>query len=372
MTDRIASVEAIPFVVPFLPRFRRWKIAGRTNRGMEGYVLVRLRTDSGLCGLGEAGRYCDGETPVSICWAVRELAAPLLVGTRPTEVGATMARLRSTIRGNPYALAAAEMALLDLLGRQVGLSLSSLLGDRVHDRVPVSARVGVADTIDAAVRAAKAAVADGYRCIKLKVGDDARRDVDLVREVRAAVGPEIALRLDANEGYRRHDERTLRALDDARILVIEQPLPAADLFGMRRLTRILTAPVMADEAATSPADAYNLARAEAVTAIQVKVGKAGGLRSARAMVDVARACGLSVGVGSMLECGVGSAAVLHLAATIPELPFPLETTGAHTFAEGDILTTRLAPKDGVIEVPTGPGLGVDVDEESLRAHQMEI
>lgn len=353
--------------------FRNWRIAGRDPGGeSSGYVLVRVSTNDGVVGWGEAGRFCEAETPFGIVWTIEHLLAPRLVGADPLNRLAIHRRMDRAIAGNPHAKGAIDMALFDVAGKALGVPACMLLGGQLRDSVAVSARVGSAESIDDACRRAGDAAAEGYRCVKLKVGEDVARDIQTVRQVRATVGPDFLIRLDANQGYSRAAVPAIQRMEASGLLVIEQPFPADDLATMQHLATTIDTPVMADEAATSPRAVVTLAAWRAADAIQVKVGRAAGLGNAYGMAMAAEALGLSVGIGSMLEAGVGAAAVLQLAAAVPALPFPLETSGPLTFAETDIVQTPIAVRDGRVNIPSGPGLGIEVDEAALQRLRLQL
>lgn len=369
MAPKIDRVEAVPFFVPFRQDFGVWSIAGRTtDPAGSGYVIVRVTSSDGVVGYGEAGRFFDGETPASIVWAVENVFAPHLVGADPLNLGPLLGGLNRCLRENKYAKSAIDIALFDLAGKTLGVPACYLLGGKYREDFEVAARISAAADIAQVAERGQRAVAEGYTCIKVKVGQDIHRDLNALRALRSAVGDAVSIRIDANCGYRLDVVPELRKMAELGVLVLEQPVPLDDMDGLKRFTDAAQVTIMADEAATGPQAVYQIARNRAAHAIQIKLGRAAGMAGAGRMATTALSAGLMVGIGSMLELGVGSAAVLHVAAAVPELGFPLETTGAWTFAESDILRERLAPTAGRFRLPSGNGLGVDVDEDILSEY----
>jgi muconate cycloisomerase len=215
-------------------------------------------------------------------------------------------------------------------------------------------------------------VKEGIRTIKLKVGVEPRRDIELVRRVREAVGPEVALCVDANQGYASPREaiRTLRAMEPCGLLYAEQPVEG--LAAMAEVARALDTPVMADESAWSAHDVLEIAERRAADIVSIYTTKPGGLQKALEVAAVARAAGLRCNVNGSVETGVGNLANLHLAAAAPAVTLscviPVSTPAeaqhgqlAGIYYRDDLISTSLGFADGAVEVPSGPGMGIEVD-----------
>jgi L-alanine-DL-glutamate epimerase-like enolase superfamily enzyme len=235
--------------------------------------------------------------------------------------------------------------------------------------VPVNATIAAESDNDAASEA-EAAREAGFRCVKLKVGmarslDDERRRV---AAVRAALGPEIALRLDANGAW--DTERAIfaiRALAEFRLELVEQPVASGDLEGMARVRAAVNVPVAADEDVTDLVAAQRLLEANAADCLVVKPMVVGGLRSALEIAETARKAGASAIVTTTIDAGVGTAAALHLAAALPEDgPACGLATGALLAA--DIVAQPLVVRAGRLPLPERPGLGVELDERALARY----
>lgn len=351
------------------------------------YVLVRISTDEGLCGLGEAtvlpqwggdyGRYY-GETPITTALIVRKVLAPLLVGFDPMLIEQAHVRMDEALKGYPYAKCAIDLALHDITGKAVGVPLHRLLGGLVRDRIPIAHSLGILE-VDALRDEAAAAVEDGIRTIKVKIGLDPERDVFAVREVRRAVGDGVDLVVDANQGYPtpKLAIQTLRRLEEYGIRYAEQPVEG--LGRMAAVTRALDVPVMADESAWTARDVLEIAMLGAADMISIYIAKAGGLVHAQKVAAVAEASGFPCNVNGSAESGIGNAANLHLAATarcVTEscvLPVTTLEGRAQTRVAGmsyldDLVTEPFGFHDGCLLVPDAPGLGVELDTRKLERY----
>ena len=360
---KIRSIDAIPVRVPRTHASR--SAFGRrihTNAG-----IVRVETDVGLTGWGEISLVWWREGS-GLCSAVRELLAPSLIGEDPSEVTRLGQRMEACLPGrhDAPARAAVEIALLDIVGQHACVPLHVLLGGRCRSHVPLSYSVHM-DTEERMQRAALDKVDEGFTTVKVKVGRDWHEDLMAVYAVREAVGPDVQLRVDVNEAWRTVAEAVKRSGDlaGADLEVLEQPLPASDVAGLAELRQRIDIPIAADESVWSPDDAWRLLRNRAVDVLNVYVSESGGPFAARGITELARFAGARSWVGSMPELGIGTAAILHVAAAMPELDLACDACGS-LYHEADLLTSPLVVADGEAEVPTAPGLGVEVDEEELK------
>jgi muconate/chloromuconate cycloisomerase len=278
-----------------------------------------------------------------------------------------MQRLGRVARGNPFAKAAVEVALLDAWGRAAGVPMSALIGGgRMREELPVRWALSAEDVgaIREEVQAKKGA---GHRAFKLKMGAvPAAEDIERVAAIAKAVGPECSLLVDPNGAWNEPTaRRSVAALEEIGVDWIEQPVPAARPNAMTRLTGGRTrAAVLADESVCTPADAFDVARRHAADAVAVKVGKSGGPLAAQRVAATAAAGGLACYGGTALETSVGTAAALHLFSGIPRLE-ECELVGP-ALLNGHVATDPLVPKGGALRVPEGPGLGVEIDETALE------
>jgi L-alanine-DL-glutamate epimerase-like enolase superfamily enzyme len=369
--------------------------------------ILRLRSDTGLEGLGElplddtadadvgsdVGRVAGLESNLAEILPARVPLDGEVLGTLVEDLIARLARSGSLDPPLARSLRSAlATAAADVLAQADGLSLAAwlahgspaapaahgprtgpalrLLESTPSEAVRVNALVGIAD-VEAIVVQARRLVDAGFDCLKLKGGAEARgRLARRVAAVRDAVGPTIAIRLDLNGAL---DEASalelLPHLAPYGLEYVEQPVPAsAGVGALVRLRRQVGVPIAADEAVTDVMALQRLARAGAVDAVIVKPGRVGGLPEAARMVELALASDTRVTVSTLLESGVGVAAALHLAATVPgRAAHGLSTSGLLT---ADLLREPLAVRGGRLAVPQAPGLGVALDVASLAQYQV--
>jgi O-succinylbenzoate synthase len=290
---------------------------------------------------------------------IREHLIPLLKQAHEV-TAAQVRRVLAPVKGHQMAKAALETAILDAELRAKQMSLAQYLG-AVRDRVPVGVSVGIPGSPAELVDQVAEYVAQGYRRIKLKI--EPGWDIEPVQAVRASLGPDVALQVDANTAYTRATARRLRALDEFGLLLVEQPLPADDLLGHADLARLLSTPVCLDESITSPETAAAALRLGACSVMNIKPARVGGYLSARAIHDLCAAQGIPVWCGGMLETGVGRAANLALAA-LENFTLPGDISATARYFTQDI-TAPFVLDDGHITVPRGPGTGVEILPEVL-------
>lgn len=377
---KIRSIEAIPFRLP--PR-RDFKWAGLQVE-LGGFVLVRITTDEGLVGYGEAtplpdwggdyGRH-GGETQKTVVTVIETVLAPALVGQDPSAVETAFAVMNGVLRGHVYAKCAVDIALHDLWGKMLGQPIYRLLGGAVRPAVKVAHMVGLMSEHEA-VDEALAAAADGITALQIKGGVDPGRDIRIVETLGLEIGGSVMLRLDANQNYR-HVKDALRHIErmaQAGLEFIEQPVEGLDR--MTEVTRRSSIPVIADESSWVGADALEIVRRGAADCLSIYLAKAGGFVGARRVGAIAAAAGLRCDVNGSIESGIGNAANLHfaLATLAVDLPavIPISApAGQHPYKvagnyyEDDIVTAPFPIRNGALLPLDGPGLGVEVDEERL-------
>ncbi len=362
---RIAAVELRRLELELVTPLRT---AGGTHRHRP-LLLVRVETDDaegwGECdALAEpnyADEYADGAEV-----ALAEGLIPLLFGDgRTAALGSTAeALLRlDVVPGNSMAKSAVEMALTDAELRSAGRSLAATLGV-TRWAIPAGATVGLGAT-SSVVAAARAAVADGYRRVKLKIAPG--RDVEPLAAVRREL-PDVALVADANGSYdlsNRDHRAALAAIDALGLAGIEQPLPPRDLAGAARLVAESATPVILDESIDSLAALEAALAARACAGVSVKLARLGGIRAGVRVHDRCVTAGVHLAVGGMLEAGIGRAAATALGALGGfDLPGDLGASGRYFRPD---ITAPVELVAGELPVPTGPGLGVEVDAEAVAA-----
>ena len=227
-------------------------------------------------------------------------------------------------------------------------------------------------TVEEGLAYARRYVEQGFRCVKVKAGHDVNHDVELVRRLRQELGPTLQIRVDANMAWRQPKEALalIRAMARHDILSVEQPLPPTDLAGLAFLRQQADVPIIVDESVWSPVDAWRTIQAGAADLINVYVAEAGGLAPARQIADLAALAGVGICVGSMPEFGIGTAAAAHLAVSLPDLDHPSDVAG-YLYHGQDMVVTSPPIEEGYALPPSGPGLGVDLDEEKLSRFRID-
>lgn len=363
--NRLAwTTYRIPFRRPFVTAHG----AQTERRG----VVCQLHTDTGQVGLGEAAPI-PGSAPQA--WAdvttCLEVISSSLRGKRLEDVTDV---LGATARLHPAAVAAVhcglDTAVCDLLAQAANVPLASWLHPGASETVPVNATIARPDAVSAA-EAAATARASGFPCVKLKVGmtANAEEERERVAAVRQAIGGRLKLRLDANGAWGVEQAiRTIRSLTPYDVELVEQPVACGDIEALRRVRAAVRTPIAADEAVSSVAAAERVLRAAAAQVLVIKPMVVGGLRPARQVIERAEAQGVSCIVTTTLDAGIGAAAALHLAATLPApgLACGLATGSLLTT---DLLTTPLAVRDGRMRRPSAAGLGVRLDEAAVKRHR---
>ena len=298
--------------------------------------------------------------------------APRVIGLDAANPHAVTAALHGAVPGHLDAKAAIEMACVDLAARAAGISVHAYLGGAVRQRLTFNAWIGILPPDEAAAEA-RAWLARGFRSAKVKVGGDVHADRDRLAAIRAAVGPEMRLRIDANAGYDADTSiRLARLMAPFDLQLFEQPVPADDLAGMARVRREAGGlPIMADESVLDHASLIAIIRAEAADLVKVKVMKQGGLLETRRMIATAAAAGLRCVVGHGFGLGVNTMAEIMLAATSDDVIEGLECVGPLKTSD-DITTVKLDLSTGSLALPPGPGLGVELDDAKVAKYRFEV
>jgi muconate cycloisomerase len=382
----ITRVECHLVTLP-LRRPHRW--SGLTG-SLGSYVLVSIETDAQLRGWGEAtvlpqwggdfGRYY-GETPTTVMHVINDLFWPVLANKDPCHHQLLNAQIDRVVRGHHYAKLAVDAALLDLVAQSAQIPVYELLGGQRRSEVPMAHSIGLMPTSDA-VEEAQAVVAEGMRMIKLKVGEDLDRDLEVIRKVHDTVGGEAEIAVDANQAWSPVSvaQRVISRLPDVQLRYIEQPV--AGIRAMAELAVRTHIPLMADESVWTAQDMAELARYGSIPLASIYTTKAGGLHRAMQADAVAYAHGVATNVNGSDETGVGTLANIHLACAMASLgegcvlPVPgLEgnrsTQVACASYTDDVLAQPLELKEGCVPAPRGPGWGVEIDIDKVRHYTVK-
>jgi o-succinylbenzoate synthase len=358
---RIAAVELtvvrLPLVQPFETSFGRM-----TAREC---VLVMLG-DDGAVGWGEcvadADPFYSSESTATAWHVLTKYLVPAVLG-RTFDRARDLTAAWRQVRGHQMAKAALEMAAWDLEARQANRPLCELLGAGARP-IPAGVSIGIQPSIDALVDRVTAELAEGYRRIKIKIKPG--WDIAPVEALRSRLG-DIALMVDANAAYTAADTAALAALDPFDLMMIEQPLDYDDLVQHSRLQRTVRTPICLDESITGPQAAADAIELGACRVINIKPGRMGGFGPSVAVHDLARAHGIPLWHGGMLESGVGRAHNLHLS-TLPGFTLPGDVAASRRYFVPDVIEPPIeVASDGTIAVPRGPGIGVTPVPDRLRA-----
>jgi muconate cycloisomerase len=330
------------------------------------YVLVRVRDDGGHEGLGEASvtSVWSGETQAGTIALIEGVLAPLLVGADPFDTEWLGRRLDRAAFANSFAKGAVEMALLDLQGQALGVPVYRLLGgkDDRAEGIRLKFVVGAVEA-DLAAQRARRMVERGWKAIKVKVGrhEHPRVDVERLRAVRGAIGPDTWLSVDANGGYTVEQAVWVAPrLEKLDVALFEQPTRRGDHAAMAEVRRRSGIPIMADESVFTPQDALEVIRAGAADVLSIYPGKHGGIRPTQQIAKLAEAAGIPCTIGSNLEREVATAAMAHVTVCTANIQcerFPGDLIGP-LYYEQPLSRTPLRYQADRLWVPEAPGLGV--------------
>lgn len=366
------KIDRIRTVPVWGRRLRPFGQVTRTALGaaaVSDYTIVFVDTDAGITGLGEISTVFKRRGAL-LRGDVDGALAPALIGEDPFRIAHLVRKMDGVLDGVEEAKAGLEMALWDIVGKALGTPVYNLLGGKVRDRIPLSYSVPFGTPAQMAAFAAER-VAAGHRTIKVKVGsEDGARDVAAVREIRAAIGGDVKLRVDGNMGWptAKHAIRMIRRMEPFDLEMVEQPLAADDLDGMAEVRRNIGVPLMADESIRSPRSAMAVIRKGAADIANVYVSEAGGMLAASRIFAMCEAAGMPCMIGSMPEFGIGTAAQIHLGVAMTNLGPDCDTCGV-LYHEEDLLAEPLRLDGGFSCPPEGPGLGVEIDPETFARWQ---
>jgi muconate cycloisomerase len=384
----VPTIQSVETIIVQLPTRREHKWTGLTEV-IGRYVMVKMTDSDGRVGWGEApalkdwggefGRYF-GESALITRAVIDNYLAPAIIGIETANLVELHARMDATIRGYPYSKAAMEFAAYDLAGRWLNVPVHTLLGGKARDRVPVTHSIGLI-SIDEARSEVARIVAEGVRTIKVKIGVDPERDIAMVNAVREVAGEGVEICVDANEGYKTPGEavQIVRRMEKNRLKYVEQPV-----MGIERIAEVgrrIDAPVMADESAWNAHDSIQIIRNGGIQIVSIYTTKAGGLLKAMEVGAVCRAAGIICNVNGSIETGIGNLANVQLAAASPAvtlscvIPVSTPAEAQHgqiggIYYKDDLLSEPMEFVDGAIVVPSGPGMGIEVDLKKIEKYRV--
>jgi len=370
--QRDFAIASVLSTIVDIPTVRRHELSSLSVTA-QSYVIVELRLENGVEGIGEAatlgGPRWSEESVESIKSTIDAYLAPALIGAPADRFEAARTRMDAAAKRNNAAKAAIESALFDAVGKTLGISAVQFLGGAVRESMPVLWTLASGDPTQEIEEAEKKLAARLHDTFKVKIGAQSP-DADLarLRRLASALADRASLIVDANQAW---DETTalrcLPVLAELGVRLVEQPLPAWNLAGMARLRARSTVPLMADECVFSTHDMLDVARTGAADVVSLKLVKHGGLLATRDVAAVAGAAGIGLYGGCLLESSIGAAAHLQVFAGLRDLAWGCEHFGPQILVD-DLVEEPLRFADFRIHVPTRPGLGVTLDHDKLRRY----
>lgn len=361
------TVTKVDTILVDLPTIRPHKLSVATMDG-QTLMIVRIHCSDGIFGLGEGttigGLAYGGESPESMKLAIDTYFAPLLIGQDATRVQLLMARIGKMVKENRFAKSAVETALLDAHGKRVGLPVSELLGGRRRDRLAVAWTLASGDTARDIAEAEEMLDRRRHKIFKLKIGaKPIEEDIRHVARIKAALGDRAAVRVDVNMAWSETQAAYgMAALADAGCELVEQPVASAS--ALSRLVRRFPTALMADESLMGPETAFDIARHHGADVFAIKLEQSGGAFNALRVAAIADAAGIGLYGGTMLEGAIGTIISAHAFSTFAQLQWGTELFGPLLLTE-EILTEPLDYSDFELAIPSGPGLGLTLDEDRL-------
>ncbi len=360
--SEVLSVRTVRAYRLEIPLQTGYELAYGSFEAVENAV-VRVETESGLIGWGCAApdSHVTGETVEGNLDALRDALVPTLHRSGEATVEELLCRVEEAAPKEPAARAAVDLALHDLWAKQRGISVQALLGGRERE-ISTSITIGILNVEETCAAAAQH-LAEGFGLLKLKGGRDPGEDIARVRALRRAHGPEVGIRLDANQGYSLDQARAVMGALAEEIEFLEQPVDAADLDGLAALAAEALVPVMADESVLGPDQAREVIL-RGLRLVCVKLMKSGGLAGASRICDIARERGARVMIGCMDELPISMAGAAHLALSHPAVAYA--DLDGHIGMLQRVAAGGLEVRGGRVSVTATPGLGVQVDELQLE------
>jgi o-succinylbenzoate synthase len=334
-------------------------------------VLVRINTNTEIYGWGEAAPYgpITGGTQETN-YRIGHTIAKLLLGRNPLIIEQRISEINNAFAFESPIKAAFDMALYDLLGKFLEVPLYTLLGGENRE-LYTDLTIGMKNSIESTIDSVNELLRLGFKSIKLKVGRENLRDIEYVKAVRESIGPNIPLRIDANQGWNLVAAiNNLKAMEPYNLEYAEQPLPAWDVLNFKRLKRAVSIPICVDESVFNQFDAFKLASLGACDIINIKLGKSGGIHTALKINAIAESAGIKCMVGCFFESRLGLSAAFHLALSKQNIHY-IDLDSAHHLAEDPILGGMFYDenKKSLIKISNQPGHGADIKEDFLENKQ---
>ncbi len=363
--SKIMDIKVRVLEIPLKTPWQTFLYATATR----AHCVVQIVTEDGILGYGEASPAAAfmGETAYTMETVINRYLKPVAAGRSVFEISRINDLMDHAIAGNTSAKAAVDIGIHDAAGKTLKVPVYVLLGGKCREQAELAWSMGFKD-FDASLEEAREYIRMGFKVMKVKVGKNLAEDTKLVGTLRDIFGPDVPLRMDANQGYAPAEaiallNRVARFNPES----FEQPVKKWNLEGMRHVRdHSHSVPIMADESISSLQEAHNAIQAGAADYYNIKVGKVGGLYRACQVAALVEASGFQAAAGSNLELGIGEAASVHFILSQPAVCLPSDAlcgTGLHT---ENLVKNPMRMEGGVLSCPEVPGLGVEVDEEIFR------
>jgi muconate cycloisomerase len=363
-----ATIERIETCLVDLPTIRPHKLSVATMHG-QTLMLVKVFCSDGVLGIGEgttiAGLAYGPESPESMKLAIDAYLAPAAIGKDATRIQELMAYIGKLVKVNHFAKSALETALLDAHGKRLNVPVSELLGGRRRERLAVAWTLASGDTAKDIVEAERMLELRRHRVFKLKIGaKELKTDIKHVAQIKTELGDRGAVRVDVNMAWSETQASwAIPALAEAGCELVEQPVASAA--ALARLTRRFPIALMADEILQGPESAFEIAKNDGADVFAIKIEQSGGLFAAQRVAAIADSAGIELYGGTMLEGAFSTVASAHLFASFANLQWGTELFGPLLITE-EILARPLEYSNFELTVPSGPGLGIELDEARVR------
>lgn len=364
------KIRSVDIYILDIPTVRPHQLAMHTIVE-QSIVVARVTEEAGLEGWAEVATiggasYGEG-TPEAIKANIDQYITPHLIGKNPKHFSKIMFEVSSAVRGNHFAKAVVEAAMIDLAAKGKEVPAYELLGGKIHDSLPLAWTLASGDTGKDIEEAKEFLQQKRHKIFKLKIGKgDPYKNVDHVLKIIAAVGDQARVTVDVNQAW---DETTanycIEALQEGGVSMVEQPLPTWNYEGMARLTERFKVPIMADESANSVHEVYQIAKHRSGNCIALKPCKHGGLLETKKVAAIAEGAGFGLYGGTMIESSLGTAVCASVYATIPAFEFGTELFGPMLFKD-QITVYEVKFENYEIVIPDGPGFGMEIDIDKVK------
>jgi len=366
---RITGIELFHISIPFVTPYALSKIYGTPSHAEA--VIFKVHTDKGIVGLGEADPLnpFTPETPASVMVVVRDVIAPHMIGRDPTQIAALEATLDRVILGNLTARGAISMTLHDIIAKANNIPVHTLLGGCRQKCLPILGAIG-SGTVEEDAAAIQDWVDKGCRTVMIKMGAlPVAQDIKRMSAAKKAFGNHVIFIVDANQGWNVAETlQFLAGTQHCRPDMLEQPVGRHDINGLRRIRDRAPCLISVDESLESIHNAKEIVLKEAADVFSIKVSKNGGLSKSRQIVQLAQAFGVDCLMNSMLEFGISQAASLQLGCTMGNLLHMGHAYHSVMRMSDDVTDFAQNIADGVVTLPSGSGLGVNLDEDKLKKY----